>query len=67
MFLTPQELHQLTGYKRRADQVKWLVRNGYRFNVNGCGFPIVATAEVERILVGGSGRRTEPNFAAING
>lgn len=67
MFLTPDDLLTLTGYKRRSDQVKWLARNGYRFSVNGAGQPIVATAEVERVLVGGTARRIEPNFGAING
>ena len=39
MFLTPDELHQLTGYKGRTAQTKWLVENSWPFIVGGDGNP----------------------------
>ncbi len=67
MFLTADELRDLTGYRRASAQVRWLRRNGYRFTVNGLGAPVVAVAEVTRRLVGGSAPRQEPRLEAVNG
>ena len=68
MFLSSHDLKRLTGYVRPSAQAGWLRRNGYRFTVNGLGEPVVAAAEAERKLVGGSSNVTqEPNFGAING
>ena len=39
MFLTPDELHQLTGYKRLAAQTKWLVEIVWPFVVGDDGNP----------------------------
>ena len=33
--LTPQDLHQLTGYARAAKQVTWLKANGIPFRTDG--------------------------------
>ena len=41
MFLTPDEVVILTGYKRSADQVRWLERNGVPHWVNAQGRPVV--------------------------
>ena len=38
MFLTEEQVVELTGYKRAADQAKWLKRNGvqhFRQRING--------------------------------
>ena len=69
MFLTPQDLHRLTGYIRSSAQIRWLRKNGWRFTVNGLKEPIVAVAESERKLISGpaSTRQDEPNFEALNG
>jgi hypothetical protein len=48
MFLTKEELFQLTGYKRRAHIEAWLTQNGFRFVVGGDGWPRVLLAAVER-------------------
>ncbi len=32
-FLTKDDLVSLTGYKRAAEQRRWLVQNGYAFDV----------------------------------
>lgn len=41
MFLNASELETLTGYKRPADQVRWLERNGVPHYVNALGRPVV--------------------------
>ena len=49
-FLLPEEVEELTGYKRKADQRAWLVRNGIPFLPNRFGHPVVArTALLERM------------------
>lgn len=42
MFLTPEELQQLTGYKLAAHQVRWLKANGVPHFVNALGRPVVS-------------------------
>lgn len=51
MFLSPDELQQLTGAKTRPRQLRWLARAGWRFTTDFRGRPIVARAEMERQLV----------------
>lgn len=41
IYLEPAELVVLTGYKRPADQARWLERNGVPFMKNARGFPVV--------------------------
>lgn len=41
IFLEPAELVVLTGYKRSADQIRWLERNGIPFTVNRLNRPVV--------------------------
>lgn len=62
MFLTPDELLQLTGYRQRAAQIRWLRRNRVRFYLQGITEkPVVTKAEVERIRESGKhqGPRTD--------
>ena len=40
-FLTPDEIFSLTGYKHKAEQVKWLREHAWRSEVNSNGFPVV--------------------------
>lgn len=40
-FLDPDELQTLTGYKRAADQIRWLEANGVPHMVNRLGRPVV--------------------------
>ncbi len=46
MFLTPDELRELTGRVRRKDQIAWLETNHLRYWLNAAGKPVVARAEV---------------------
>jgi hypothetical protein len=57
MFATEAQLRRLTGRTRYSAQIRWLQRKGYKFDVNGLGQPIVASAEINRKLVGGSARQ----------
>lgn len=40
-FLDPDELYTLTGYKRAADQIRWLEREGIPHSVNSRNKPVV--------------------------
>jgi Domain of unknown function (DUF4224) len=65
--LTPDEINDLTGYKRRDKQVEWLRRHAWRFTVNALGAPKVAVAEFNRHMVGGRAKSQEPRFEALHG
>ena len=47
MFLSTDELQELTGYKKPALQRKWLTQNGYSFDVRGDGRPVVSVVHYE--------------------
>jgi len=50
MFLTNEEVVQLTGYVRSADQSRWLKQRGWKFEVSGIGQIIVLRKRVEEML-----------------
>ncbi len=47
MFLTTENLRDLTGYRKPALQIRWLAENGYSFDVRGDGRPVVSRAYYE--------------------
>jgi Domain of unknown function (DUF4224) len=55
MFLTREQVAELTGAKTRARQIANLRQNGIRHTINAAGWPIVAIAVVE-----GTAKRAEP-------
>lgn len=55
MFLSPEELAQLTGCKVGGYQCRWLARHGYRFERASNGKPVILRSHVEARLSG-----TEP-------
>ena len=70
LFLTPDELQCLTGYRRTADQRRWLTAHDWRFEVSAIGRPIVSRQHAETKLAGMSAAQTvapewKPNLAAI--
>jgi hypothetical protein len=67
MFLTVSEIQALTGRTRHSAQVRWLRDHGYRHTVNALGAPVVAIAEANRKLVGGTKTTQQPNWEALNG
>jgi len=50
--LTPDQLLEITGYKRAADQVRWLQNNAWIFTLNAARRPVVSRAYAERRLGG---------------
>jgi len=50
MFLTDDDLRQLTGYLRAAPQKRWLLRLGIAFEENARGRPIVLRNLIEKRL-----------------
>ena len=47
LFLTADELRELTGFALKARQIDTLRAMGIAFRVNGCGKPVVTRAAVE--------------------
>jgi hypothetical protein len=62
MFLTADELVELTGLKRPGAQVRWLAAAGIRCLVAADGRPRVLRAEVERLLSSGPPARRDPEL-----
>lgn len=69
MLLSKTELEELTDRKRAKEQIAWLVKRGYRFEIGGAGRVKVLRAEVERHMLSGPGSasriRREINLAAV--
>lgn len=61
MFLTPQQLEDLTGYVQPAAQVRWLQKNGVQHFVRGDGKPRVLPSALEMRELPSAG----PNFEAL--
>lgn len=47
MFLTADELRELTGYKVAAAQIRWLTRNGVRHWIAATGRPVVPRSAID--------------------
>lgn len=71
LFLMPDEIAVLTGYKLSRRQVDWLRAKGWRFELNGNRRPVIARRYAEKMLGYGSDdeqpKMTRPNFAALRG
>ena len=70
MFLTADELTELTGYMLTSYQVKWLDRHGYAFELSKAGRPKVLRAYVEKRLglpTVAPVRQAEPDFSRWEG
>ena len=66
-FLAPEEIYDLTGYKRPASQRKWLIEKGYSFDVRRDGHPVVGRAHYEGRHNRNFGKRlSEPDLAALD-
>ncbi len=62
MFLTEEEVAELTGYKRARDQVRWLDRERFGFVIDGNGRPKVLREVVLARLGSVSSKRKEPQL-----
>lgn len=67
LFLVPEEVETLTGFKASARQIVWLRSKGWRFEQSGSGRPIVARKYAEKMLgCGGDDvQYPRPNFGAL--
>jgi Domain of unknown function (DUF4224) len=67
LFLLPEEVETLTGFKLPSRQVVWLRGKGWRFELNGNRRPIVARKYAERMLGCGTDETSvpRPNFNAL--
>lgn len=65
MFLTRDELIELTGYRQAAAQIRWFVDHGWRHVVGADGRPRVMRAESERHLLGSKPRGKELNLSKV--
>lgn len=69
LFLTPDELRELTGLRVPAYQCRWLEKHSYPFETNASGKPKVLRAFLMHKLgmaqQPAAGLSTEPNFDAI--
>ena len=68
MFLTADELRELTGYQKPVLQRRWLAENGYSFDVRGDGKPVVSRAYYEGRQLGPQKqpRPLGPNLAGLD-
>ena len=62
--LLREELIELTGYKRRSDQVRWLTERRIPFSINAAGLPVVSRS-VANAYLGGRVQEAEPNWGAL--
>lgn len=68
IFLTGEELAELTGYSRPHDQRRWLDAEGWRFVENAARRPIVSRAYAEARLGGAAAEDTRlvrPDWEAL--
>lgn len=68
LFLTPDEIATLTGFKLASRQIDWLRNKGWRFTINGNCHPVVARKYAEKMLGCGDDEgigHASPNFAAL--
>jgi hypothetical protein len=75
MFLTDTDLQSLTGYKRAAEQRRWLTSHGWAFEVRADGKNRVLLQEVQAKMLTGHAagsrshrhahRSAEPDLAAL--
>ena len=66
MFLTTDDLFILTGYQRPSAQRRWLEQNGWKFEIDGNGRPVVLRSHAEEHMGSPVKNRTiAPNFDAL--
>lgn len=66
LFLSRDEMRELSGRHQRGKVADWLRSNGYRFDLAADGWPKVLRAAVEARLMPAARQRkpTEPDFSA---
>lgn len=62
MFLTPDQVRELTGCARVAQQIDWLKARNYAFDLDAKGRPVVLRSYVEGRLGGTIASQTGPKL-----
>lgn len=62
MFLSREELQDLTGYKLQSAIIRWLRREGYGFHVGADGWPRVLKEALIARMRGGHAPKKEPKL-----
>lgn len=66
LFVSPEQLAEVTDLVQHAAQIRWLRARGYKFEISSTGRPRVLVAELERHMLGGQQKRPRRlNLAAI--
>ena len=70
MFMSKEELHELTGFRNRPGQIRWLSERGYRFELDRSGRPRVLRQAIVAALGGAEEqprqlKRVEPRWDRI--
>ena len=50
IYLTQQEITDITGYQKRSCQVAWLRDNGFTVKIRADGSPLIARANYLRVM-----------------
>ena len=62
MFLTPEQLAELTGYASARSQIEWLAAHRWRFEIARNGRPVVHVKHVEEMMTNAGKSRPEPKM-----
>lgn len=68
VFLTGDELRDLTGFVKPSKQIQWLKQEGFEFRIAADGHPRLLRAHVFRLMGvvdSVARRRTTPDFSAM--
>jgi hypothetical protein len=68
LFLTAEELHDLTGYRKPGRQIDWLRSQGFTFRIASDGYPRVDRSHYLRLMGGmveAQHKKTEPDFGGL--
>jgi hypothetical protein len=65
VFLSPDELYDLTGRKRKSAQLLALRLMRINYKVRPDGYPLVLRSHIEKDMGGKPNKITEPNWEAI--
>ena len=65
LFLTSEQLEEMTGYRNHTAQATWLADNGYRFDVRKDGRPNVLLEQVRerQVSMKATERKPGPDFS----
>lgn len=65
MFLTQDQIIDLTGRQKPVLQRRWLIEHGYKFEVRADGRPVVLASVIETKLGGRVVPRIRPDFSVL--